>query len=196
MIAQLQGQLLHKSPTRVLLDVNGVGYEILVPLSTFEKLGEVGDRVSVLTHLHVREDALQLFGFATQDEKQLFQLLIAVSGIGPKVAQGILSGCSVDTFCQYIQQNQIAALTAIPGIGRKTAERLVIELRDRLAPFAPSSERQAAEPAPSDSSRQALMALVSLGYSRAAAEKAVHRVAAENGELAVEELIKRSLRYI
>src|SRR5574342_491050 len=130
MIARISGSLLEKSPTRVLVEVSGIGYEILIPLSTFDKLGALGENASLYTHLHVREDALQLFGFATAAEKQLFQYLLSVTGIGPKVAQSILSGCSVETFCRYIAQNEIAALTSIPGIGKKTAERLVLELRD------------------------------------------------------------------
>jgi Holliday junction DNA helicase RuvA len=195
MIAQLHGRLLDKSPTRIHLDVHGVGYEISIPLSTFEKLGAAGDEATLLTHLHVREDALQLFGFATPKEKQLFQLLIAVTGIGPKVAQSILSGCEVAAFCRSIQQNDVGALTAIPGIGKKTAERLVMELRDRIAPLlAETGTTESTGPA--RVSAEALLALISLGYPRANAEKAMRQAAAEHGELPVEELIKLALRYL
>lgn len=196
MIAKISGFLLEKSPTRVLIEVSGIGYEIHIPLSTFDKLGAIGEKTSLFTHLHVREDAMQLFGFATATEKQLFQHLLAVTGIGPKVAQSILSGSSVETFCRYIVQNEIAALTSIPGIGKKTAERLVLELRDRLARWLPDETAVTAISKTSAIQEETIMALVSLGYNRAAAEKAVEQVAREAGELPVEELIKRALRYI
>ncbi|MGH7597015.1 MAG: Holliday junction branch migration protein RuvA [bacterium] len=196
MIAKISGSLLEKSPTRVLIEVSGIGYEIHIPLSTFDKLGAIGEKTSLFTHLHVREDALQLFGFATATEKQLFQHLLAVTGIGPKVAQSILSGCSVETFCRYIAQNEIAALTSIPGIGKKTAERLVLELRDRVARWLPDETAVTAKSKTPAIQEETIMALVSLGYNRTAAEKAVEQVAREAGELPVEELIKRALRYI
>ncbi|MDZ7267843.1 MAG: Holliday junction branch migration protein RuvA [candidate division KSB1 bacterium] len=195
MIAQLHGRLLSKSPARLLLEVNGVGYDIAIPLSTYEKLGPVGESITVFTHLLVREDALQLFGFATLEEKQLFLHLLTVNGVGPKVAQSILSGCTVETFCRYIQQNEIGALTAIPGIGKKTAERLVVELRDRLAGFAVTGETTAT-PAVSAQANEALLALVSLGYPRPAAEKAIRRAVEANGSAGVEELLKAALRHI
>ncbi|NUO82205.1 Holliday junction branch migration protein RuvA [candidate division KSB1 bacterium] len=194
MIGQLQGRLLDKSPTRVVLDVSGVGYEVMIPLSTFEQLGSVGENATLLTHLHVREDALQLFGFATQNEKHLFQLLLTVNGVGPKLAQGILSGCSVEVFCNYVKQNAAAALTAIPGIGKKTAERLVMELRDRITHLDLSQEQKGVPTGPAALSEEALLALISLGYARADAEKAIRQALAEHGELAVEELLKHALR--
>lgn len=196
MIAKISGFLLEKSPTRVLIEVSGIGYEIHIPLSTFDKLGAIGEKTSLFAHLHVREDALQLFGFATGTEKQLFQHLLSVTGIGPKVAQSILSGSSVETFCRYIVQNEIAALTSIPGIGKKTAERLVLELRDRLARWLPDETAVTAKSKTSAIQEETIMALVSLGYNRTAAEKAVEQVTREAGELPVEELIKRALRYI
>ena len=195
MIAKLSGRLLEKSPTRILVEVSGVGYEILIPLSTFDKLGAVGESTSVLTYLHVREDALQLFGFISAAEKQLFQHLISVSGIGPKLAQSILSSSPVEMFCQHITRNDIAALTEIPGIGKKTAERLVLELRDRLARWMPEATTSTA-PATSAIEEETITALVSLGYTRSSAQKAVEQVKKEAGELPVEELIKRALRYI
>jgi len=195
MIAKLSGRLLEKSPTRILVEVSGVGYEILIPLSTFDKLGAVGDNASVFTYLHVREDALQLFGFVTAAEKQLFQHLISVSGIGPRVAQSILSSSPVEAFCRQIMKNDIAALTEIPGIGKKTAERLVLELRDRLARWMPEANASAT-PAPSAIEEETIAALVSLGYTRSSGQKAVEQVKKEAGELPVEELIKRALRYI
>ena len=195
MIAKLSGRLLEKSPTRILVEVNGVGYEVQIPLSTFDQLGATGDNTSVLTYLHVREDVLQLFGFATAAEKQLFQHLISVSGIGPKLAQSILSSSPVEMFCQHIAKNDIAALTEIPGIGKKTAERLILELRDRLARWMPEMATSTT-PTPSAIEEETIAALVSLGYTRSSAQKAVEQVKKESGELPVEELIKRALRYI
>jgi Holliday junction DNA helicase RuvA len=200
MIAKISGRLIEKSPTRVLVEVNGIGYEIQIPLSTFDKLGTIGENISLFTHLHVREDALQLFGFATALEKQLFQHLLSVSGIGPKLAQSILSGCSVEMFCQYVAKNEVAALTEIPGIGKKTAERLILELRDRLsrwpALFGMPEGAAATAAASSTVEEETITALVSLGYARSSAQKAVEQVRREAGELPVEELIKRALRYI
>ncbi|MDZ7343412.1 MAG: Holliday junction branch migration protein RuvA [candidate division KSB1 bacterium] len=196
MIAKLCGSLLEKSPTRILIEVGGIGYEVHIPLSTFDKLGEVGERISLFTHLHVRDDALQLFGFATAREKELFQHLLSVTGIGPKLAQSILSGCAAEVFYRQIVQNDIAALTAIPGVGKKTAERLVVELRDRLARWVPEASEATPQATISTIQEESIMALISLGYSRAAAQKAVERAAGENGEQPVEQLIKRALQYI
>ncbi len=194
MIGQLSGRLLDKSPTRVLLDVSGVGYEILIPLSTFEQLGLVGENATLLTHLHVREDILQLYGFASHNEKQLFQLLLNVNGVGPKLAQGILSGCSVEMFCNYVKQSATAALTKIPGIGKKTAERLVLELRDRIEKWDIAQEKAGTPKGPAALSEEALLALISLGYPRNEAEKAIRSVLAEHESLPVEELLKLALR--
>ncbi len=194
MIGQLYGRLLDKSPTRVLLDVSGVGYEVIIPLSTFEKLGSIGENVTLLTHLHVREDVLQLFGFASHNEKHLFQLLLAVNGVGPKLAQGILSGCSVEMFCNYVKQNAPAALTAIPGIGKKTAERLVMELRDRIGQWEIAQEKSGLPQGPAALSEEALLALISLGYPRNEAGKAIRQVLAEHENPPVEELLKLALR--
>ncbi len=200
MIAKISGRLIEKFPTRILVEVGGIGYEIQIPLSTFDKLGAIGDNTSLFTHLHVREDALQLFGFATAAEKQLFQHLLSVSGIGPKLAQSILSGCSVEMFCQHVAQNELSALMAIPGIGKKTAERLILELRDRLAKLPIGKpEGLAATTSPASAiQEEAVLALVSLGYARASAQKAMEQVRREAGaaELPVEEFIKRALRYI
>jgi len=195
MIAKISGRLLEKSPTRILVEVGGIGYEIHIPLSTFDKMGAVGENIGVLTYLHVREDVLQLFGFATAGEKQLFQHLLSVSGIGPKLAQSILSSSPVEMFCRHITKNDIAALTEISGIGKKTAERLVLELRDRLARWMPETAASAT-PTPSAIEEETIAALVSLGYTRSSAQKAVEQVKKEAGELPVEELIKRALRYI
>jgi len=198
MIASLTGILKAKKPTEIVLDVQGVGYAVTIPLSTFEKLGDVGSTTTLLTHLHVREDAMQLFGFATDDERFFFKLLISVNGIGPKIAQGILSGIAVADLKQHISKENITALTAIPGVGRKTAERLVIELRDKIGKLAASEPTSMARPGGEEELRQeALLALTSLGYNRSIAEKALRQVLIEmKGEkLPLQDLIKKALRY-
>lgn len=195
MIASLTGILRIKLPTEVLIDVNGVGYSIGIPFSTFEKLGEPNTTVTLLTHLQVREDALQLYGFLTEDERFIFRLLISVSGIGPKIAQGILSGISVKDLRDHIVRGNAAALTAIPGIGKKTADRLILELREKVSRTDGST---GIAPRASDDRRtQALMALTSLGYSKIVAEKALHRVFSDSSgsDLTLEEIIKRALRH-
>lgn len=198
MIASVTGTLLRKSPTEIVVDVQGIGYGITIPLSTYEALGAERSRVTVLTYLHVREDALQLFGFATEGEREAFRLLISVSGIGPKIAQSILSGISVAELRNHITAGNIGALSTVPGIGRKTAERLILELREKLGRL-DTTERAVSEADPESRMRaEALMALTSLGYNRVIAEKALRTALQElNGTPAsVEELIKSSLRHI
>ena len=186
MIAHLTGQLREKDARRVqrlVIDVQGVGYEVLAPLSTVYTLGEPGATVSLRIHTHVREDVLQLFGFATALEQTLFERLIAVSGVGPKLALAILSGVEPSDLVRAIRGNDLGRLTAIPGVGRKTAERLVVELRDRLAqdlgesPAAPVTAGAVVRD-------DLLSALANLGYQRAAAEKAVDRVVGRSTEIA------------
>ncbi len=195
MITSLLGTLVSKTPTEAVLLVNGIGYSVSIPLSTFEVLGEVNSTLSLHTYLHVREDALQLYGFATEAERDAFRLLISVSGIGPKMAQGILSGISVADLRSRIAEGNTAALTTIPGIGRKLAERLVVELRDRLPRLETASSLL--PPGTADQTRirsEALLALTSLGYTRAAAEKALRAALQETNGVSVEELIKAALR--
>ena len=198
MIASLTGILKVKTPTEVLIDVNGVGYAVTIPLSTYEKLGDAGSAVSLLTYLHVREDMMQLFGFALDEERFFFKLLISVNGIGPKIAQGILSGIAVTDLRQHIAQANISALTAIPGVGRKTAERLVVELRDKIGKIGATGQGAASLQGDVEMLRQeALMALISLGYNKLVAEKALRQVLTDSkGEkLSLQDLIKRALRY-
>jgi Holliday junction DNA helicase RuvA len=198
MIASLRGTLIAKSPTEVLLEVNGVGYLVAIPLSTHERLGPVRSELTLLTYLHVREDALQLFGFATEEERSLFRLLISVTGIGPRVALGILSGIPVTELRQHIAQGNLGAMTGIPGVGRKLAERLIVELRDKIGGTVPGAETAPNAGGSAQTIRsEALLALTSLGYQRAAAEKAIRTAAAESegDELTVEGLIKRALRH-
>ncbi len=175
MIAHLSGTLLDKQVQRLVVDVNGVGYDVQVPLSTFYAVGDVGAAVTLRIHTHVREDALQLFGFATPLEQSLFERLIGVSGIGPKVALSVLSGIEPEGLVRAIRGSDLGRLTSIPGVGKKTAERLIVELRDRLPKTADTTP--AGAPAEADDLRADLMsALMNLGYQRAAAEKTIDRV--------------------
>lgn len=198
MIARLTGRLTNKQPNSIILDVNGVGYELMVPLSTFYELGEAGSVVSLNVHTHVREDALQLFGFATEIEKRLFQLLTGVSGIGPKLAITILSGLGTEDLIQAIRLGDLARLSGIPGIGRKTAERMVVELKDKVSTL---SGEQPAPPAGVAQSGvgmrdDCISALVNLGYVKSAAEKAVGSVVKDNPEADFTTVLKLSLRLM
>ena len=178
MIAHLRGKLLVKHPNQAVVDVGGVGYDVAISVPTFSELPAVGGEVSLHVHTHVREDQIALYGFLRFAEKQLFEKLIGVSGIGPKLAITILSGMATDEMVGAIRGGDVARLTRIPGIGRKTAERMVLELRDKLA--APVSTETAA-PALSGIEEDVLSALMNLGYQRAAAEKAVE-MAGKNGK--------------
>jgi Holliday junction DNA helicase RuvA len=196
MIASLTGILKVKNPTEVLIEVNGVGFTVSIPLSTFERLGETTSTVTLLTYLHVREDILQLYGFSTEHERVLFKMLISVSGIGPKTAQAVLSGIAVAELQQYIVQGNVGALTSIPGIGRKTAERLVVELRDKLGKAEFSSMPPPTGESATGIRSEAMLALTSLGFSRQVAEKAIREAlrGADQTTLSLEELIKKALR--
>jgi Holliday junction DNA helicase RuvA len=196
MIGSLTGTLKHKSPTEVLLDVNGVGYSVIIPFSTYERLGDPGSHITLVTYLHVREDALVLFGFFTEEERFLFKLLISVNGIGPKIAQGILSGISVVDLRRHIAKGNHAALTAIPGVGKKTAERLVIELRDKIGKIEPGTAGEGVTEDGGELRQEALLALTSLGYNRQQAEKAIRLVLQEvkEGKPSLQDLIKKALR--
>ena len=196
MIASITGTLVSRSPTEVVLDAHGIGYSVNIPLSTYERLGQTQTTVTLLTYLHVREDTLQLYGFATEEERLLFRLLISVSGIGPKMAQGILSGISVVDLRNHIAKGNLSALTAIPGVGKKTAERLVIELRDKIGKTEPGMAGQATVEDGSELRQEALLALTSLGYNRQQAEKAIRLVLQDvRGEKpSLQDLIKKALR--
>jgi Holliday junction DNA helicase RuvA len=203
MIAHLSGTLLAKQATSVIVEVGGVGYEVTIPVTTFYDLEEPGSQVQLRIYTHVREEALQLYGFKTARERELFTQLISVSGIGPKSAIAMLSGMSADEIITAIRTNNLARLTSIPGLGKKTAERLVIELRDKMTKLSsPELEDQiaarasGAAPSGDDVREDALSALVNLGYQRAAAEKAVTHAMQEGGDLSVELLLRRSLRTL
>lgn len=202
MIALLSGKLIQKEPNTVIIDVGGVGYDITIPLSTFYELGEPGIDVSLKIHTHVREDVLQLFGFWTAREKELFLKLTSVSGVGPKLAITMLSGMPALELVRAITDNDLARLTSIPGVGRKTAERVVVELRDKLSSIAlearESDRPGARELATGDAAVRddTVSALMSLGYPKAIAERAVSFAVREEGERTIEAVLKRALRRL
>ncbi len=197
MISTLQGTLVSKSPMEVVVDVGGVGYGLQIPLSTYEAIGNVNSDVRLFTYLHVREDSLQLFGFATDEERALFRLLVSVNGIGPRMAQGILSGSSVNEIRDHIVQGNLSALTTIPGIGKKIAERMIIELREKIVRAESAAPVQAGTTEYQSHVRsEALLALLSLGYARSVAERALRAAIqeSEGSHVSVEALIKAALR--
>ncbi|MBM3773335.1 MAG: Holliday junction branch migration protein RuvA [Acidimicrobiia bacterium] len=195
MIAHLQGRLFEKQPNRIVVDVNGVGYDVFVPLSTFYGLGDTGSEVRLRIHTHVREDALLLYGFATRLEQDLFERLIAISGIGPKVALSILSGIEPPELVRAIQTSDLARLTAIPGVGKKTAERVVLELKDRLPHAAVAAP--IGDEVPTASARDDLLsALINLGYHRPLAENAVDASLKKAPGGDFEQLLRQALREI
>jgi holliday junction DNA helicase RuvA len=191
MIGAVRGRLASKAPPQLTVDVGGLGYELEAPMSTFYRLPAVGEEVRLLTHLVVREDAHVLYAFATEDERRLFRSLIRVSGVGPKIALALLSGITVAAFAQCVQNEDIAALTRVPGVGRKTAERLIVEMRDRLAVPPPAAGAPAAAAAVSPEG-EAYDALVALGYRPAEATRLLQ--AAGPGSHSTEELIRRALQ--
>ena len=197
MIGRISGTLVHKHAPEILVDVGGVGYELQVPMTTLFQLPALGESVTLVTHHAVREDAQTLYGFAGERDRELFRHLIRVSGVGPKLALTILSGMDSDHFARAVQAGDLTALVALPGVGRKTAERLLVEMRDRLASWldelgGDARPAQAAEAAP-DKLRDAEDALVALGYKPAEAAKLVAAVD-DDTVSASEELIRRALR--
>ncbi len=200
MIAQIRGRLASKEPHRVVVDVNGVGYQVFIPLSTFYQLPEVPAEVFLHTHTHVREDAMQLFGFHTRNEQALFELLRGVAGIGPRLATNILSGISVEELVPALSEGNVTRLRAVPGVGKKLAERLVVELREKVgtasfaqAPAAPAGPA----PAPDRVVEDVVSALVNLGCNRKEAAKAAEAARQELGPTAeFEKLIKAALRAL
>ena len=195
MIALLRGTLLEKHPSRIVVDVAGVGYDVQVPLSTFYNLGEPGAGVTLRIHTHVREDALALFGFGTPLEQDLFERLIAISGIGPKLALAVLSGIEPADLIRAIRTQDVARLTKIPGIGKKTAERIGLEMKDRLPQPAPAAEPAPASERPEDRFRDDLLsALLNLGYQRPAAEKAIDTVLKDSAGIGFEHALRDVLR--
>jgi Holliday junction DNA helicase RuvA len=201
LIAQLSGKLASKQPNTIIIDIGGVGYEVTIPLSTFYELGDAGSDVTLTIHTYFREDLIQLFGFWTPREKEMFLRLTSVSGIGPKLAITMLSGMPASELIQAIRNNDVLRLTAIPGVGRKTAERVVVELRDKIAALALTPEEEpagarAASAARGDIRDDTISALIALGYQRAQAERAVSAAIGEEGERSIEAVLKRALRRL
>jgi len=190
MIAHLRGRILSKRPNQAVVDVNGVGYEVAISIPTFSELPNAGGEVALHIHTHVREDALALYGFLRPQEKDLFERLISVSGIGPKLAITVLSGMQAEKMVAAIRGNDVASLTKIPGIGKKTAERMVLELRDKLesfgVPAAVASKHSSIE-------EDVVSALTNLGYQRAAAERALASVGKNGGTSTFDQLFRESL---
>ncbi len=199
MIGQLRGTLIDKRPNQVLLDVSGVGYQVQIPLSTFYALGELKEEISLLIHTHVREDALVLYGFLTAREKHFFELLISASGVGPSLALKILSGMSVDDLIPAIRAGDLVLLTRIPGVGKKTAERIVVELRDKLAQMEAAGAAEERPAARGGIAGDVVSALLNLGYDRRAAEKATEEVQSQalaSGGATFEALLRASLQSL
>jgi Holliday junction DNA helicase RuvA len=198
LIAYLEGKLIEKNPTHLILEVNGIGYSVNIPVSSYAGVGEVGQTVKILTYQYVREDELKLYGFASRHERGLFELLISVNGVGPRVALGILSSIPVDDFQRSVLAEDLDVLTHISGVGKKTAQRLILELKEKLGKLDLGVEKgmEIGERMGAPVEEEAVLALVSLGYNKLDARKAVQKVRSESEEsLPVEELIKRALKY-
>jgi Holliday junction DNA helicase RuvA len=196
MIGFLRGRVFDKQPNRVTVDVQGVGYELVVPLSTYYEIGDVGSDVALRVHTHVREDAIQLFGFLSDLERQLFERLIGINGIGPKLAVAVLSGIEPREFVVAVQRGDLGRLTRVPGIGKKTAERMVLELKDRLQALQAPTEEP--EDASGDDRLRAdlISALQNLGYHRPQAEKAIDTTLTAASDVTFEQALKSALREL
>lgn len=196
MIAHLRGKLIEKQPNLAVIDVDGVGYELTVSVSTYSQLGNAGEEVALHTHTHVREDALALFGFATRHEKSVFEKLVTVSGIGPRLAVTILSGLPTEDLATAIRKGDVGTLTRIPGVGRKTGERMVLELREKFIPAGDTKESIDSPSGFSQIERDVISALLNLGCARPAAEQAVRKTLRESASSEFEPLFRRSLELI
>lgn len=192
MIEFVRGTLVEKHPTHVVIDCQGVGYRLNIPLSSYARTGAVGDEARFLTYHHVREDSEDLYGFATPDERELFVLLISVSGIGPRLAQAVLSGLPASALKAALQEGDLAVLTRIPGVGRKTAERMVVELKDKVARLVP----EAGAPGTVAATDEAVKALVALGYNRFEAQKAVAAIRQSGRDLPLEDVVRAALQSV
>ncbi len=197
MIAHLIGKLIYKSPDHSIVDVNGIGYKIFTPLSTYYVLPKTGESVTLHIHTRVREDELKLFGFLTEEEQTIFEKLITINKVGPKLALGILSGMSPENLLTAIMNNDAARLSAIPGVGKKTAERLTLEMKDKLSDLTFEMEHQLDSEAPEGFYEDALSALVNLGYKKPQAEKSLKSAYNKIGkDSSLEDLIKESLNNL
>lgn len=199
MIAHIKGKIIHKTPESVIVDVSGVGYEVHIPLSTYYKLPDVHEHISLNTYTHLKEDAIQLYGFLTNREKEIFQMLISVSGVGPRLARNILSGCDADELASALSNSDMSRLKSIPGIGGKTAERLVIELRDKAGAMSIKSgdaHHKGKGDGRDEMYKDILSALLNLGYKSQLAERAVEKVKAKNADAAFDVLLKETLKAL
>lgn len=196
MIGRLKGILIHKQPPWLVVDVHGVGYELEAPMSTFYDLPQVGGEVSLFTHYAQKEDSVSLYGFLSESERRLFRDVQRVSGIGAKIALAVLSGASVDEFARLLQTGDVTALTRIPGIGKKTAERMVVELRDRAVDLIGSGSPVAMGKGPADPLSEAIIALQQLGYKPAEAQRMAKNVAADGDapEIIIRKALQSALR--
>jgi Holliday junction DNA helicase RuvA len=192
-IAHISGTLAQKVPGEIVVDVNGIGYQVFIPLNVFYRLPEIGTRIALQIHTHVREDALQLFGFQDAAEKQIFLLLTAVSGIGPRLALNILSGIASEDLARALKESDQVRLVAIPGVGKKLAERMIVELKDKLMTFSSDSAASKSSYGDSQLVQDAVSALVNLGYRKTEAEDNV-RTVLKRGQSSLEEVLKEALR--
>jgi holliday junction DNA helicase RuvA len=192
-IAHISGTLAQKVPGEIVVDVNGIGYQVFIPLNVFYRLPEIGARIALQIHTHVREDALQLFGFQDAAEKQIFLLLTAVSGIGPRLALNILSGIASEDLARALKESDQVRLVAIPGVGKKLAERMIVELKDKLMTFSSDSAASKSSYGDSQLMQDAVSALVNLGYRKTEAEDNVWTVL-KRGQSSLEEVLKEALR--
>lgn len=191
MIGFLTGKIISAKPTQILLDVNGVGYKVSISINTFEKISGK-ENISLYIYTSVKEDSISLFGFHSEAEKEMFELLISISGVGPKSALGLLSGISTDDLKRAIITNNTERIVAVPGIGRKTAERLILELKNKVRDI----KEEGVTPAKPSAQKEAISALTTLGYNIASSEKAVNKILSELPDCSLEELIKNSLKEL
>jgi Holliday junction DNA helicase RuvA len=191
MIGYLTGKIISAKPTQILLDVNGVGYEIRISINTFERISGK-ESVSIFIHTNVKEDSITLYGFYSEAEKEMFELLISISGVGPKSALSLLSGISTDDLKQAIITSNVERMIAVPGIGRKTAERLILELKNKVRDI----KEEGLAPTKPSLQKEAVAALSTLGYNIASSEKVVNKILSEMSDCSLEELIKRSLKEL
>ena len=197
MIAHLKGELIEKSPVSLVVDVQGVGYEVFIPLTAYYNLPECGTTVSLYIHTRIQEDSLKLFGFVNETDKQMFELLTRISKVGPKIALAFLSGMTAQELTQAVFNDDISTLSAIPGVGRKTAERLALELKDKLSELNLQPEAVTTHNTPGGGIKDdAVSALVNLGYKKAAAEQALKKVWRDEAKPSLEELIRDSLNCL
>lgn len=194
MIGYITGKIISKKPTQSLIDVNGIGYLVNTSINTFEKLEEVNESTSLYTYLSVKEDSLTLYGFHSISEKELFEILISINGVGPKLAQGVLSGISAEEFKDAIAGNNISRLVAIPGVGKKTAERMMVELRDKIDKV--SEGDSTIDSKTFTIKDDAVAALIGLGYNQKTADKIIRTLLEKNPSLTLENLIKESLKTL